>query len=212
MNTGIEHSDREGEVRGDRLPVLFFDPTTVLYVSLFLILFAFFAALNTRADQQSTHASEIMLSLGQTFGGGSALVLQDARVSHEGDVESSAGAVGRAETLMVEVFPSATVVRSSRRVEMLMSLDGFFLAKQAKLVPSRELFIKNLAEAMTISASEPLLEIGLPRDAIGVALVQRRAALLAQIAEKYGVPADRIRVSSVGVSGSNLRLAVEVDS
>jgi len=212
VKSGNQNSEQRGEVYDDRLPVLFFDPTTVLYVSLFLILFAFFAALNTRADQQPKVTSDVMASLGQSFGGGSALVLQDARLESSADAGEAGSVLGEAERLVEEVFPGSEFSRTSQRLDIVLMLDGVFLDRQVKLAPSRELFIKRLVEQMVASEKPSLLEIGLSRQALNSPQVLRRAALLAQVAQKYGLPADDIQIATTSFSRSELRLGVEVRS
>ena len=212
LNTGFEDQDDQDAIGDDGMSVIYFDPTTVLYVSLFLILFAFFAALNTRSDERSVLANDVMLSLGQSFGGGSALTIEEGPASAANGDRAGAGLVGRTEALVSEVFPGADVMRSGNRLETSLFLDGFFIGRQVKIAPSRELFIKRLVEAMTGEGRSSVLELGVGSETFKSSKAQRRMALLAQTAQKYGLPASQIRIVSLDEASSRLHLVVEVRS
>lgn len=189
----LEERDRFGSV-------LFLDPTTILYVSLFLILFAFFVALGVGGARHSV-TGEV----------DSRLPVQTMQVtSQNGDLNLSDGRLGALSEEISKTFPDADVIIRQRRIEAELALEGFFVSGQVRLAPSKELFLKTLVDGM-ISAEDgsSTLSFVLGGGALEEARVQRQVALLAKTVQRYGLETERVRVRASASGAPGLVLVVE---
>lgn len=183
------------------------DPTSTLFVSLFLVLFAFFAVINANAVERPQEATAVMESLHKAFGG----VTSDSEIESDLDVTKAGGSqLSRAHESVVEGFPKAKVVVSAGGDEFAVSLPlkGFFIQDTSRLAPSRELFLKSLASIGSQTPADRLrITIEFPdyeADIDG----QRKVAALAATLGKYGVLSDHLlAVGSKGEVGQ-IRLVV----
>lgn len=185
------------------------DPTSTLFVSLFLVLFAFFAVINANAVERPQEATAVMESLHKAFGG----VTSDSKTESDLDREvNQAGGsqLSRAHERVVADFPKAKVVVSAGGDEFTVSLPlkGFFIQDTSRLAPSRELFLKSLASIGSQTPADRLrITIEFPdyeADIDG----QRKVAALAATLGKYGVLSDHLfAVGSKGEVGQ-IRLVV----
>ncbi len=179
------------------------DPTSTLFVSLFLVLFAFFAVINANAVERSQEATAVMESLHMAFGG--AISDLDPAVTETDDSQLS-----RAHESVVAGFPEAMVVASSGGDEFAVSLPlkGFFIQETSRLAPSRELVLKSLASISSQASADRLrITIEFPdyeTDIDG----QRKVAALAATLGKYGVLSDHLFVVGSKSEVGQIRLVV----
>lgn len=183
------------------------DPTSTLFVSLFLVLFAFFAVMNANAVEKPQEATVVMESLQKAFGG----VAYDSEAVTDREVNKAGGSpLSRAQEHLVAGFPKAKVMVSAGGDEFAVSLPvkGFFIQDTSRLAPSRELVLKSLASiGLQTPADRLRITIEFPdyeADIDG----QRKVAALAATLGKYGVLSEHLfAVGSKGEVGQ-IRLVV----
>jgi outer membrane protein OmpA-like peptidoglycan-associated protein len=195
--------------------VLHLDPITVLYVSLFLILFAFFAVLNTHGSTSDQQAKAVMDSLGASFGGKGRerLFVSEIKAS-DVTILSGPKALIAARQEIETVFPDVVLksLGDTAQVQVDLPLDQFFVSGAVRLAPSKELFLKSIAEAVTANpATRIVVLLGFSSADLQRAEFQRRAALIAATLSRYGVSSDALTLVSHS-SGSNVfTLTARVD-
>lgn len=173
-----------GQAPGARWGGLSLDPTSALFVSLFLVLFAFFAVLNVNAKEKPLEAEAVMASLHEAFGEAPE-VPRDTGFAPEG-LDAS---LTTAHAKIMASFPQAIIhsFATEDRIEVSLVLDSFFVDHTSRLAPSRELFLKSLATLSRNTGDDPM-EIKLRFSAADADLdVQRKIAAMAATLGKYGV-------------------------
>lgn len=183
------------------------DPTSVLFVSLFLVLFAFFAFLNANASERPDEASAVMRSLHEVFSSGSQGRSNENQPAN-GAVDATQLSKARHE--FDTDFPELQTVgpASGDQFEASIPLKTFFIKDTSRIAPSRELFLKTLATLASQSEEEPLgimIEFSGSNRDFGE---HRRVAALAATLGKYGVPSRLLSVGSMNVSAGQIRLVV----
>lgn len=185
------------------------DPTSVLFVSLFLMLFAFFAVLNSNASERPHEANEVMKSLQAAFGGQGTNSLPAAG-SDPGDHIDGATQLLKARQRFAADLPHVEFGRTAGddQFEASIALESFFLQNTSRVAPSRELFLKSLATISSEVSQEPL---GITIEFAGLKTdfdEQRRVAALAAILGKYGIPSGRVSIVSADVAAGRINLVV----
>lgn len=184
---------------------LLLDPTSTLFVSLFLMLFAFFAVMNANTVERPREASEVMESLRKTFGGMGNISEIDATPD-----PVQGGELLEARGVISAEFPEANIIVSSGgdKFEASVSVMSFFVEGTPRLAPSRELFLKALAQTSSKASAQPLMiEIAFAGGAADIK-EQRRVAAIAATLEKYGASSGNLSaVWSEGEAGE-VRLSV----
>lgn len=192
-----------GRAPGVRWGGLSLDPTSALFVSLFLVLFAFFAVLNVNASEKSLEAEAVMASLHEAFGEGPE-VPRDTGFAPD-DLDAS---LTTAHAKIMASFPQARIhsFAIEDRIEVSLVLDSFFVDHTSRLAPSRELFLKSLA-TLSSNADDDPLEITLGFSAADADLdVQRKIAAMAATLGKYGVSPGAVTAMGTVEEMGNVRL------
>ena len=195
------------------MPVLYFDPTTVLFVSLFLILFAFFAVMNARSQEPSSEATNVLLSLERSFGGERPTSLGTAgSLVGSAAIEPRDASLQSVGVLVEDRFPGVIEKGPNRNdtIEFHLPLESFFPAGRAKLGPSKELFIKDLSTLIgDVEDSRLTVSLGFASGEIDSVSLQRRAALMAATFMHYGLEAGAVSIVVHHGDSQSLQLIVE---
>lgn len=190
---------------GSKWGGLSLDPTSVLYVSLFLVLFAFFVVLNVNADEKAGGATAVMTSLQDAFGGEAS-----APQSAQHGARDLDPVISKVRKTVLSSIPQALVTMPSggETIEVIAPLSGFFVEPTARLAPSRELLLKSLAALLSADEHQPFV--------ISVAFAagdtdldaQRRVAAIAAALGKYGVSPGKLTVVGTNVATEQVRFVM----
>lgn len=184
---------------GSRWGGLSLDPTSVLYVSLFLVLFAFFVVLNVNASEKVEDAEAVMASLQDAFGGEAEHLARDLDP-----------VLLKARRTVLSNIPQALVTTRAAddAIEVSVPLASFFVEHTARLAPSRELFLKSLATVASAADHQPF--------AIAVSFAafegdldaQRRVAAIAAALGKYGMLPGQVTIVGSNVATGQVRFVM----
>jgi hypothetical protein len=184
------------------------DPTVVVYLSLYLLLIAFFIVLNNISQQASMKAEQAVASVTDTFR------------KYPGKRDDGAFGLGRGELSGNEMFlrqvqglfenslPLARFTRDQRHgvLRVTVPSEAVFISNEAEFARSADIFMKRLAtslvsndaglryEAEIAIGSGPVLPQG---DAIAQALEMRRAGALARRLLELGAPNNTVSTGVV---------------
>lgn len=185
------------------------DPTSVLFVSLFLMLFAFFVVLNSNASERPDGAQDVMESLRTAFGDRSDSPAA-AGDPDPGSRLAEGTQLSKAHEKLVVDFSHVRIGKSAKgdQIEVSISLESFFIRNTPRIAPSRELLLKSLAEVSSEVREEPLgITIEFAGAGSGFEGRQRVAALAATLG-KYGVRPGRVSIISANIAAGQIRLVV----
>lgn len=181
------------------------DPTSVLYVSLFLVLFAFFVVLNANASEKAGDAEAVMASLQDAFGGEAGSFQSGQRLAPDLDAVLS-----KARKTVLSNIPQALVTTpvAGDAIEVSVPLASFFVQHTARLAPSRELFLKSLATLASADDHQPFaITIAFAADETDLD-AQRRVAAIAAALGKYGVLPGKLTVVGSNVATEQVRFVM----
>ncbi len=185
------------------------DPTSVLFVSLFLVLFAFFAVLNSNASERPDEANDVMESLRAAFGGKSNSLPSGVEVD-TGESQVDDTQLSKARKRIAADLPQAGIEVSGGgdQLEVSIPLNSFFIQNTSRLAPSRELVLKALAVISSETAKEPL-RITIEFAGQDSDLEEhRKVAALAATLGKYGLPFSHVSVVGTNMATGQIRLVV----
>lgn len=200
-NSSVAPGARDQLRHGSKWGGLSLDPTSVLYVSLFLVLFAFFVVLNVNADEKVGGADAVMASLRDAFGG----EVNGAQTSRL-KVEDLDPALLKARKAVLSNIPNAlvTMPQIGDAIEVSLPLSGFFVESTTRLAPSRELLLKSISTLASTAEHQPFA-IGLVFSVSDADLEsQRRVAAIAAALGKYGMNPGSLTITGKPVvAGEN---------
>lgn len=181
------------------------DPTSVLYVSLFLVLFAFFVVLNVNSSEKAGEAEAVMASLQDVFSREGGNVQGEDQSAPDLDE-----VLAKALRTVLSDLPQATLLMpvSGNVLEVSVPLESFFVKHTARLTPSRELFLKSLATLATAADNQSFIIALAFDDREADQGVQRQLAALAAILGKYGIPAGKLTIIGANVEPGQVRLVL----
>lgn len=198
-------------LHGPRWGGMSLDPTSILYVSLFLVLFAFFVVLNVNATEKAGETGAVMASLEKAFGGHVSESRRAAVLRNGKQSEPALDAVlAKLHRDIRKAVPQASIIApaGADRIEVSLSLSDFFVKHTTRLAPSRELFLKKVATTVSADKNQPLtitIAFG-GRDTDVDA--QRRVAALAAALGKYGVSPGQLTVVGTQEESFHIRLVL----
>lgn len=184
---------------------LLLDPTSVLYVSLFLVLFAFFVVLNVNANEKAGGAEAVMSSLQDAFGGETSAL--QTRQHSARDLDP---VISKVRKTVLTNIPQAVVTMPAGGdvIEVIVPLSGFFVEPTARLAPSRELFLKSLANLASATQNQPfVITVAFPAGDADL-MVQRRVAAIAAALGKYGVLPGKLTVVGTDSATEQVRFVM----
>ena len=190
---------------GSRWGGLSLDPTSVLYVSLFLVLFAFFVVLNVNASEKVDDAEAVMASLQDAFSGEAGRLQPGQHNAHDLDPVLST-----ARKTVLSNIPQALVTTrgAGDTIEVSVPLASFFVRHTARLAPSRELFLKSLATLASAADHQPFaITVAFATDEADLD-TQRRVAAIAAALGKYGVLPGKLTVLGTNVTTEQVRFVM----
>ncbi len=191
---------------------------TVVFLSLFLILLAFFIMLNSIATRDPSKVDSAVSSLTESFA-------RSKFRAPEGYVPSKIGNILRDSAMLNEIHTRllaseswADLDVSSARGVLLANFDRdkLFIAKTAVLKPDAVSLIQGLAQALSAQAAEGrgvveitvhAMRIGNIAEAVPLPVPMRQSMALANEFERWGVLPRNIAVSVVSGTSPKARMA-----
>ena len=189
--------------------------TTVVFLSLFLILLAFFIMLNSVATRDPSKVDSAVSSLTESFARSKFRAPEGYVASKAGNILRDSAVLNEVHTRLLAAESWADLEVSSAHGALLANFDHqkLFIAKTAVLQPEAVSLIQGLAQALSADAGEwrGVVEIAVHAMRIGeigqvspMPVPLRQSAAIANEFERWGVLPQNLAVSVV--SGSTPRV------
>lgn len=187
------------------------DASQLLFLSLFLLLLAFFILLNSLATIEETRSRKVLTSVAATFR------VVAASNDESQIVIADLGPVAEPERLldtMKQLWVTSVSVQDvetltpGRVMQITMLSNELFLGGEAELRRDRQALFENLARLLSVHSDGFAHEIELVhgRDGTDAALPARRAVALAQALVSRGAPDDAVSVGIREADPKSIRM------
>jgi hypothetical protein len=193
------------------------DASQILFLSLFLLLLAFFILLNSMATIEETRSRKVMTSVAATF---RAIRAPDTdawiAIADLGPAAEPERLLEAMKQLWVTSVPVVKVetLTPGRIMQIAVPSNELFLGGEANLRRDRHSLFERLARLLTVSADGFAHEIELVHgsDATAPELPFRRAVALAQALVSRGAPDDAVSVGLREADPKSIRIRFMIRS
>jgi hypothetical protein len=135
--------------------------TLTLYLSLYLLVLAFFILLNSMASVENVKAKAVLESLTTTFTGTGPGGRDDPFVANFGDLQAAREFQTQVARVFQTAIPAARVevIRPGRLMQVDFPVDALFLPDGAELRPSQTALLDRIVAAMSAAPPGLLYEV-----------------------------------------------------